>query len=544
MRSILVLEPYDKQDKIFRKRDKTKQGEPSDAEPFPDLDREALEYVLDAVNKKYSAELRAVRRYKEELGKQKKKAGKKISKQVSVGELGRTNIGSTVSANADLDDIKLRIAHLRAYEQEQVTQNIATSPDISIEDFVTGLDSNDFAKLYAFAIEQCTPASKELLVNTKGKWIKYPQGSIHTPLVKSLQGHGTGWCTAGESTAQAQLEDGDFYVYYSHDQKGIATIPRAAIRMQGGGIAEEQNLDPHIAPIVATKLQEFPDGKQYEKKAENMKYLTTIETKMRGNKSLTKPELTFLYELDSTIEGFGYEKDPRINELRQACKQANLLDQDILTIFECAPDQIAHTQLEVDQAIKDKREIKVYVGSLFDDMFDVNVYPQLAHIEHIYASFPEGSTHKRTTWIGGEDTQTMKDRMTAERVNFVNAQFLLYNEDFTTSKYKCPLDTVRIKVRDLGFPNGATKEEIYAKADRLGLDLCPREVGPHYRLQYLDQPMNEYVYIGMEPISVPDGCPDVFYLHRAEYGLWLHGRWASPQDPWRADDEVVFSLRK
>jgi len=79
MRSILVLEPYDKQDKIFRKRDKTKQGEPSDAEPFPDLDREALEYVLDAVNKKYSAELRAVRRYKEELGKQKKKAGKKAT---------------------------------------------------------------------------------------------------------------------------------------------------------------------------------------------------------------------------------------------------------------------------------------------------------------------------------------------------------------------------------------------------------------------------------------------------------------------------------
>ena len=69
------------------------------------------------------------------------------------------------------------------------------------------------------------------------------------PLVKSLQGHGTGWCTAGESTARTQLDGGDFYVYYSNDDKGKPIIPRAVIRMNGDsigeirGIAHEQNLD-------------------------------------------------------------------------------------------------------------------------------------------------------------------------------------------------------------------------------------------------------------------------------------------------------------
>jgi len=235
VRNMVLLEPYDKQEKIFRKRDKNKKGEPSDVKPFPDLDREALAYVLDAVNKKYSAELLAVREYKEELGKQKKKAGQKIGKQISTGEIDRAEVDP--SSSVDVEDIKLRIAHLRAYEQEQMTQNIATASDISIEDFVKRLDSNDFAKLYAFAIEQCTPASKELLVNTKGKWVKYDRGSNHMPLVQSLQSHGTGWCTAGESTAQTQLQAGDFYVYYSHDAKGKPTIPRAAIRMQEGTIS-------------------------------------------------------------------------------------------------------------------------------------------------------------------------------------------------------------------------------------------------------------------------------------------------------------------
>ena len=51
--------------------------------------------------------------------------------------------------------------------------------------------------------------------NTKREGIKYDQGADHMPLVKSLQGHGTGWCTAGESKAETLFETGDGDVYYS-----------------------------------------------------------------------------------------------------------------------------------------------------------------------------------------------------------------------------------------------------------------------------------------------------------------------------------------
>ena len=92
----------------------------------------------------------------------------------------------------------------------------------------------------------------------------YRQGSDHLPLVNSLKGMNTGWCTAGEKTAEAQLRDGDLHVYYSIDQNNKLTIPRIAIRMEGNrigevrGVAADQNLDSAIAgaDILQMKLAE------------------------------------------------------------------------------------------------------------------------------------------------------------------------------------------------------------------------------------------------------------------------------------------------
>jgi len=141
------------------------------------------------------------------------------------------------------------------------------------------------------------------------------------PLVESLQGHGTGWCIAGESTAQTQLANGDFHVYYSLDESGEPTVPGIAIRMQGSeiaevrGVAHEQNLDSYIAPIAEEKMGEFHDGEKYQKKSRDMRYLTEIDKKIKDNQDLSKEDLRFLYQIDKKIEGFGYENDPRIKEL-------------------------------------------------------------------------------------------------------------------------------------------------------------------------------------------------------------------------------------
>jgi len=223
------------------------------------------------------------------------------------------------------------------------------------------LEGANFGKLYAFAILETIPTKEKELANIEGEWIKYPQNSDFMPLTKSLEGHSTGWCTAAESTAEAQLKNGDFYVYYSYDKDGKPTIPRSAIRMQGNsiaevrGIAESQNLDPYIGEVVNNKLADFSDGKVYQKKSADMKRLTEIDNKNNQGLELTKNDLRFLYEIDSPINGFGYSKDPRIAELLDSRD----IKEDISNITGYAENEISITQKE---ALKGN--IKYHHGNL------------------------------------------------------------------------------------------------------------------------------------------------------------------------------------
>lgn len=466
IRSILGMGEYDKEKKLFGKRRK------DTVKPFPDLDREALAYVLDEMNKKHSG------------------------------------------------------LHERVYGP-------LTEDESQLEDL---LQSESFAKLYALAIEKVTPASKEQLAGTEGKWVKYSKGSDHTPLVQSLQGHGTGWCTAGESTARSQLDAGDFYVFYSMDPKGQPTVPRAAIRMQESNIAEvrgighDQNLDQHIGKVVEDKLAEFPDGKLYEKKSRDMKQLTILENKMKKSQELTRDELKFLYEIDSAIQGFGYKRDPRIEELR--AKRDPKADASL--IFDCAPEQIAFGQSEI------REDTKAYVGALFP-----NIFQQLKHLEHLYnTSFPEGKIVRNTIDIGGQTKEQLQAEIKRQNMQIYGlAQSLLDSRDFTTAKKSEPADLVRLKVRDFNLAN-PTIENIYQKAKKLGLELCPAEVGPHYRLQYTSQPMNEYLYIAIKQITDSYGRPDVFGLGRFDDGLYLADALAKPAIKFDPGNVIIFRIRK
>ncbi|MCK4891704.1 MAG: hypothetical protein KAS78_03485, partial [Candidatus Pacebacteria bacterium] len=223
------------------------------------------------------------------------------------------------------------------------------------------IKSENFGKLYAYAIEKVTPAEENELLTTEGEWIKYPQNSDHMPLVDSLQGHGTGWCTAGESTAEMQLKGGDFYVYYSLDKNNKPTIPRVAIRMEENrigeirGIAKEQNIDPYIQDIVDEKLSEFPDKDKYKKKTADMKFLTQIDKKQKEEKELNIDELKFLYEIETNIEGFGYQKDPRIKEI----KEKRDIKEDFSLIAGLPKEQISITKEEALSG-----EIKFHYGNL------------------------------------------------------------------------------------------------------------------------------------------------------------------------------------
>lgn len=92
------------------------------------------------------------------------------------------------------------------------------------------------------------------------------------------------------------------------------------------------------------------------------------------------------------------------------------------------------------------------------------------------------------------------------------ASDILGKPAFTAAEQESEVDLVRMSVKDLGFKGNARFDEICARAKELGLELCPAEVGPQLRLQYLDQPKNEWLVIAMEAIRDSGGNLFVFYV--------------------------------
>ena len=215
-------------------------------------------------------------------------------------------------------------------------------------------NGESFKKLYKYFLVG-NYKDQENLEETKGVWIKYNQGDNYKSLWQSLQGKNTGWCTAGEVTCKEQVKKGDFYVYYTYDKEGNPTNPRIAIRMNGNnkigeirGIGPDQNLEPEMLPILNEKLNEFSDKDEYLKKEHDMKLLTEIDNKDQKGEELTKEELRFLYEIDSEIEGFGWQKDPRINEIK---KKRNV-KKDLSKYYKINDYLIAVTYNEIDLKTK------------------------------------------------------------------------------------------------------------------------------------------------------------------------------------------------
>lgn len=492
-RNVIDLQEYDKEKNEFPKRSK------GTVKMFPDINQEALAYVIDAVLKKQQGEEFKFERFEADLDKKQKEA------------------------------------------------------------FKNNLANENFSKLYAWANEQIHPIAKHLLPITAGKWIKYQQDNEegktenYKKLNQSIRGRGTGWCTAGENTAKSQLQGGDFYCYYTLDDDKKPIIPRIAIRMQTGKIAEirgisyKQNLDPYMGDVLAKKLEEFSDKDEYLKKDADMKKLTEIDNKTKQGKALIKDDLIFLYEIDAKIDGFGYQRDPRIAEIIAARNTR----EDVPIVFECQSEQIAHSQIEYEEAIKDNKAIKAYIGPLFPGIFSKN-------LEHIYTAFPEGRIEQAEMTIGNKSKEEIikeletraKSNNSEEKIYISdNAQSMFNNKEFTVIRKVTQINLVRLKVGDL-FPKGATTEEIYKRAEELGLELCPPEIGPSLRLNYSkvfnrEQPKGDYFNIGMKQIYDSNGNPHVFHVHRNDDGeRWLDNAWAESGGRWSSERGGVFCARK
>ena len=211
------------------------------------------------------------------------------------------------------------------------------------------INNGSFSKLYSYAVLKLDSVKDDGFKSNDGIWKKYNKGSNPEILFNDINGKGTGWCTAGGiETARAHINGGDFHVYYTKDRERNYTKPRIAIRMKDNqiaeirGISENQNIETNMEKVVDKKLEEFPDGDEYKKKVKDMEMLTYIYTKHENKGELTKTDLRFLYEIDDKITGFGYARDPRIEELLQ---ERNVR-KDLTLVLDCKEKNISLTEEE------------------------------------------------------------------------------------------------------------------------------------------------------------------------------------------------------
>ena len=408
--------------------------------------------------------------------------------------------------------------------------------------------NKSFGEQYLEGIRQRGEITPELRAETRGEWVTYKQGDNPLELWKSLQNKGTAWCTKGLATATTQLNGGDFHVYYTLDKHGKPTIPRIAIRMQEGTIFEtrgvadsDQNLEGNMTQIANEKMSELPGKEKYERISGCMKQMTELyercfeENRKTGEKrylnpQLNREDLTFLYEIDSTIEGFGYDRDPRILEIRN---QRNPKE-DMLTIFDCTSEQVATNETEITE------NTKAYLGPWNPTIY--NKVKNFPNTQHLYESFPDKKifTYKLETNPQIDSPEKAEEELKARGIYITDWGHDILQKTEWSGEGKT-YNLVQFTVGQLGFPQGATTDQIYAKAKELGLDLCPAEVGPHLRLSY---PGGDWKIIAMEQVTDRYGYPYVFFLYRDGDELVLDGYYAEPSDMWGDDGHFVFLARK
>ncbi len=452
-----------------------------------------------------------------------------------------------------------------AYKQQTEGKNIywGYNQDIPADvrqTFLDALKRKDFRAAYGWVQEHIPPITDEEMQITEGRncgWVTFSKDLGHTgrDVAVTLAGKGTGWCIAGRETAQGNYLDqgAKLHIYYTRDKDDKQANPRVGIVEMGGKVTEvrgiewEENIDDYIKPtdVIEKKLKELPGGEGFFETDVDTKYLTAIDQKMHCNEPLKREELIFLYEIDKPIKYFGYQRDPRIAELRARRDPI----EDAPVVLDCDPGEIAWNRHEV------STHTKAYIGPLFPGIFE-----EFSGLEHIYTSFPEGKITGDEVVIGTKDRKELLEAMKKQGIDTSTyAQEMIESPDFMPTQSRLSgiqrlfkgegsqtaktVDVIRLKVRDFGFTNYPTTTELFAKAEEFGLELCPAEVGPQYRLQQTDQPMNDWFYIGMKPL-VASGDPSVFTLGRYGDGLWLDISWARPDSRWPLDGEFVFRFRK
>ena len=131
------------------------------------------------------------------------------------------------------------------------------------------------------------------------------------------------------------------------------------------------------------------------------------------------------------------------------------------------------------------------------------------------------------------------------------AESMIKDPDFRPSSETQTLDFGCCEIGDLGFSShqNPTTTELLSRVKELGY-LCPMDAGPHLRYQFMDQKVDDWALVAMEPIPMTLSSHGVFFLgcrHNGNGGnsnkkkLYIEGFPVAPTGRWNPRLKVVVA---
>jgi len=118
---------------------------------------------------------------------------------------------------------------------------------------------------------------------------------------------------------------------------------------------------------------------------------------------------------------------------------------------------------------------------------------------------------------------------------------ILARPTFALAPHREEAELVLVTPLQLGFTTETvTLANLYARARQIGIELARPEIGPQLRIQYVDQPMGEFLAIGMEPIKTWGGEPMILNVANGGAGLILIGQDGGPEAEVPVTSRFVF----
>lgn len=147
----------------------------------------------------------------------------------------------------------------------------------------------------------------------------------------------------------------------------------------------------------------------------------------------------------------------------------------------------------------------------------------------------------RTLEIGGLGKPELLSALTEHGIRLNEYAHVLFEDPaFTTSGRGRLVHVTEVTIANLGLTEGGTSADIFARAEGADLELCPLELAPRLRLQFLDQTDGPYLTIASRKTRDDDSYPNGFYLRRFDGELWLRGYQATSSHRWEPTSRFVF----